>query len=277
VQPVPFEVISFKPSHGRKPEQSFLSGYPVMRKIATTILKGGSGKTTTAVNLAAALTSKGKRVLLVDTDTQGHASAMLGIEPTAGLAELVVGNASAEEALIEARPGLFLLAGGRNIAALKQEISRREFRSETVILETLQQFDARFDYVLVDTSPGWDQITINVLFYVEEILAPVSVEVLTLRSLLDFIENLRAIRKYNPNVNLAYVVPTFFDKRVRRSAEVYSQLKSNFAAILCDPIRYNVKLSEAPGFGQTIFEYDPRCVGAIDYGNLSERILNATI
>jgi chromosome partitioning protein len=248
-----------------------------MRKIATTILKGGSGKTTTAVNLAAALSSKGKRVLLVDTDTQGHASTMLGIEPKVGLAELVVGKVSPEEALIAARPGLSLLAGGRNIAALKQEISRRQFRSESVLAEALQQYDGMFDYVLVDTSPGWDQITINVLFYVEEILSPVSVEVLTLKSLLDFIENLRAIRKYNPTVNLAYVVPTFFDKRVRRSAEVYSQLKANFEPILCDPIRYNVKLSEAPGFGQTIFEYDPRCVGAIDYSNLSERILNATL
>ncbi|MGH9763389.1 MAG: ParA family protein, partial [Blastocatellia bacterium] len=182
-------------------------------------------------------------------------------------------KANPVEALVEARPGLQLLAGGRNIAALKKEIARRDMRSESVLDEALQVYDDKYDYVIVDTSPGWDQITINVLFYVEEILAPVSVEVLTLRSLVDFRENLQNIRKYRPNVALTYVLPTFFDQRVKKSTEVLEQLRASFEPILCSPIRYNVKLSEAPGFGQTIFEFDPRSPGAQDYTLLTERIL----
>src|SRR5689334_3410334 len=105
---------------------------------------------------------------------------MLGVEPSATLADLIVGNVPPQEAIIAVRPHLWLLAGGRPIAALKQEISRRDFRSESVLKEALEPYEDQFDYVLIDTSPGWDQIIVNVLFYVDEILAPVSVEVLTL-------------------------------------------------------------------------------------------------
>jgi len=243
-----------------------------MRKIAITISKGGAGKSTTCVNLAAALADQGKRVLLVDTDTQGHVATMLGLSPSAGLAELIVGQASKEEAVVEARPNLWLLAGGKKVAGLKQLIAKKEFAAESTIKEGLECIEGEFDFVLLDTSPGWDSLLINVLFYARELLLPVSTEVLTLKSVIDFTERVREILRYNPQLSISYVVPTFFDQRVKKSSEIIDQLALGFGEVVCNPIRYSVRLSEAPGFGKTIFEYDPKSRGAQDYLRLAERI-----
>lgn len=244
-----------------------------MRRIAVSISKGGVGKTTTAVNLAAGLAAKGKRVLMVDTDTQGQASAMLGVRPDVGLAEFVSGDATFEVAATVAREGLLILAGGRSLAALKRVISRQEYGGEKVLEEAMSKVDAPFDYVILDTAPGWDALTVNVLFYAREILAPVSTEVLTLDSLIEFTKSIEAIQKYNTDLKLNYVLPTFLDGRVKKSAEILTQLKKHFGrGVVLAPVRYNVRLSEAPGYGQTIYEYAPGSSGAEDYKALTERI-----
>jgi chromosome partitioning protein len=111
------------------------------------------------------------------------------------------------------------------------------------------------------------------MFYAQEILTPVSLEVLTLRGLLDFNHNLSTIQKYHPKLTLSYVLPTFMDRRVRKSEEILNQLRVHFGPQLCSPIRYNVRLSEAPGYGQTIYEYSPSSTGAEDYRKLTERIM----
>ena len=111
------------------------------------------------------------------------------------------------------------------------------------------------------------------LFYASEVLSPVSLEVLTLQGLLDFSLNLLTIQKYHTSLALRYVLPTFLDRRVRKSEEILAQLESHFPEQVCTPIRYNVRLSEAPGYGQTIFEYAPHSPGAEDYRLLTERIL----
>jgi chromosome partitioning protein len=152
-------------------------------------------------------------------------------------------------------------------------INRREFGGEQTLHEALQPLADRYDVILLDTAPGWDTLTINVLFFAEEVLSPVSLEVLTLQGLLDFDRNLGAIQKYHPQLELHYVLPTFLDRRVRKSEEILSQLKAHFENQICAPVRYNVRLSEAPGYGQTIFEYAPRSAGAEDYTLLTERIL----
>ena len=116
-------------------------------------------------------------------------------------------------------------------------------------------------------------MTINALFYADEVLAPVALEVMALQGLLDFRRHLDSIQRYHPELSLRYVLPTFMDRRVRKSDEIYGQLATYFAAQLCPPVRYNVRLSEAPGYGQTIFEYAPRSHGAADYQALAERIM----
>lgn len=244
-----------------------------MRKIAIALSKGGVGKTTTAVNLAAGLAKAGKTVLLVDVDTQGQAARALGCDPAAGLAELALKEASLETCLAEARPNLWLLAGGRSLAGLKRLITRQDFGGEQTLAEALAPLDGRYDYTILDTAPGWDALTINVLFYAVEVLAPVSLEVLTLQGLSEFARSMASIQRYHPTLTLKYILPTFLDRRVRKSEEILAQLQGHYGDQVCAPVRYSVRLSESPGYGQTIFEYAPGSPGAEDYQKLTERIL----
>ena len=243
-----------------------------MRKIAITLSKGGVGKTTTAVNLAAGLAQAGSRVLLIDTDTQGQTEVALGMEPEAGLVELVLGELPTDQAVIPARENLWLLAGGKQLAGINRLIARKDFGGEQVLTEALAPLEGNYDFVLLDTAPGWNTLTVNVLFYVKEVLAPVSLEALTLKGVLEFAQNLAAIQQYNQTLSLKYVLPTFFDRRVKKSEEILEQLETYYGPQLCLPIRYNVRLSEAPGYGQTIFEFAPNSPGAKDYQKLTERI-----
>ena len=243
-----------------------------MRKIAISLSKGGVGKTTTAVNLSAGLARAGYKVLLIDTDTQGQASRALGVSSEAGLAELLSGETTPAESIHEVRENLYLLAGGRSLAGLKRAIDRKDFGGEKTLTEGLEPLDSSFDYAILDTAPGWDSLTVNVLFYADEILSPVSMEILTVSGLMDFQESIQAIQKYRPELELKYVLPTFMDGRVKKSEEILSQLRIYFGEKLCSPIRYSVRLSEAPGFGMTIYEYAPGSTGVEDYQAVVERI-----
>ena len=243
-----------------------------MRKIAVALTKGGVGKTTTAVNLAAGLALAGQRVLLIDVDTQGQAGRMVGCHPSIGLAELAAGSAVPDQVIMQARDRFWLLGGGKALAGLKLLITRKEFGAERTLSEALAPLDDQYDYVILDSAPGWDALTVNVLFYAHEVLAPVSLEVLTLQGLSDFAQSLVSIQKYHTELVLRYIVPTFFDRRVKKSEEILAQLQAYYPAQLCPPIRYNVRLSEAPGYGQTIYEYAASSIGAQDYAILTERI-----
>lgn len=244
-----------------------------MRKIGVAISKGGTGKTTTAVNVAAGLAILGHRVLLIDTDTQGQAGAMLGLSPDVGLPELLLETVSFADAITQARENLFLLAGGRRIANAKRRIETEAFQLERYLTKKLTPHDKRFDFVIVDSGPGWDSLTINILFYVNEILAPVSMEALSVHSLAEFKGRVDDVQHSGANARLSYVLPTFLDGRVKKSDEIFQELRKHFAPVLCEPIHYNVKLSEAPANRETIFEYDKRSIGAYDYGQLIKRIL----
>lgn len=243
-----------------------------MRKLAVSLSKGGVGKTTTAVNLAAGLARAGYRVLLVDTDSQGQAGRMLGMRPEAGLAEFVSEEASPQEAIVQARERLWLLAGGSSLAGLKRMIARQDFGGERTLAGAMAQLDGHYDYIILDAAPGWDSLTVNVLFYAQEVLSPVSLEVMTLEGLTQFIQQVQAIQEFYQELELRYILPTFLDRRVKKSEEILRQLRAYFGQQLCQPIRYNVRLSEAPGLGKTIFEYAPKSAGAEDYQKLTERI-----
>ena len=251
------------------------------RIISIALAKGGVGKTTTSVNLAAGLVQKGRRVLIVDTDTQDQIPRTLGIQPPYGLYELATQTAAKKEhgeVLFEARPNLYVIAGGDNLTALKNEIMNADFRREFRLADTLEKLEPYFDYILIDNSPGWDSLSINIQFCAQELLCPISLETLAitgLRSYLNRLERIQEARKsYKlPPVELRYILPTMLDTRVAQSAELLSGLREKFSDKVCEPIRVNVRLSEAPAYGQTIFEYAPKSRGAEDYGRLTERVM----
>ena len=252
-----------------------------MRKIAVAMAKGGVGKTTTAVNLAHGLASRGKRVLLVDCDTQGQAAKFLGQKPEFGLYEFVTerqkdGQAiSRNKTLHPTRENLWLLDGGIRLVELKNWLGEqpREIR-QTVLAKKLVPRQGALDYLIFDCAPGWDVLSVNILMAANEVLCPVALQGPSLEGLKTFFRYLQSAQKINLDLRLEYILPTMFDRRTRHSHDIFSQLKKYFGRQICDPVHYNVRLSEAPAHGQTIFEYDPRAQGARDYQTLIRRIVN---
>lgn len=252
-----------------------------MRKIAIAMAKGGVGKTTTAVNLAYALTLQGQRVLLVDCDTQAQVSKFLGVKPRYGLYEFVTGKndkgeaVTKREAIHTARQNLWILDGGIRLVELKNWLGEQPRDTRHKCLgKTLVPKGNNLDYVIFDCSPGWDVLSVNILMAVNEVLCPVALQGPALEGLKTFFGYLVSAQKENRDLNLKYVLPTMFDRRTRQSFEIYKQLKRLFTRQICEPVRSNVRLSEAPGSGKTIFEYDGRAVGAKDYFKLARRLID---
>jgi len=242
-----------------------------IRKIVISNSKGGVGKTTTAVNLGAGLAMRGERVLLLDLDTQGHVARALGVTPSSSLYEVLDQNLPPRQAIIPARHNLDLLAGGRLLARAKKTIASLPYGGEHILSEKLSDLNG-YDYVILDTAPSWDVLNVNALFFAQEVLLPISMEALAVYGMADFLESVQGVRRYNPTLRLRYVLPTFFDMRVRKSSEILQQLVDHFQRMVLPPIRYNVDLSECPAHGKTIFEYAARSRGSKDYARLVERI-----
>lgn len=244
-----------------------------MRKICICLSKGGVGKSSTAVSLAHGLSMKGKKVLLIDTDEQGQCGTMLGVSPKYTIADVIEEKIGIKEAIFKARDNLYILAGGPSLALVKKAIGQKDHNSEKTLMEACNPIEGKYDFVLMDTSPSFDALTVNCLFYANEIMIPVSLEPLTLNSLTTFVKRIQGIHKYHPNLKLNYVIPTFEDNRVKKSSEILKILKQHYPDILCPPIRYSVRISESSGHGQTIFEYSPKDRGAQDYKKLVNMVL----
>lgn len=252
-----------------------------MRKIAIAMAKGGVGKTTTAVNLAHGLALAGQRVLIVDCDTQGQTAKFLGVSPPYGLYEFITGSdpqgcsVSKQEALFPARDNLWLLAGGINLVELKNWLGEqpRDIR-QSVLAKSLVPRDGALDYLIFDGAPGWDVLSVNILMAAREVLCPVALQGPALEGLKTFFGYLMSAQRMNRDLQLKYVLPTLFDRRTRHSAEIYEILRRLFCKQICEPIHYNVRLTEAPSNGQSIFEYSRHAAGAMDYNQLVRRIRN---
>lgn len=238
-----------------------------MRVVAITNLKGGVGKTTTVVNVGAGLSLKGLRVLLVDVDAQGNLSTALGVRPKRTLYEVLVDGKPAAQCIEQARPNLDLLAADDTLMSAQPQMAQRPDWAH-LLGRALKPVAARYDIALIDCSASLSVMNVSALLAASDILVPTSVEHLSLRG----IELLQQQLQRVGNGNIRCIIPTMFDGRQRQAHELLDHLRTKYGSLVTEPIRVNVRLSEAPALGKTIYEHDPRSRGALDYAQLVEHV-----
>jgi chromosome partitioning protein len=243
-----------------------------MIKIAVMTSKGGTGKTTTAINLGHCLALSGKKVLIIDCDSQGNVAMAFNEQPERGLSELLL---TGEVDIVKARTNLYLIdSGGKRLVESEMVISRqddREVRMGHVFKNLVGS-----DYVICDCPPTINLININALNYCEYVIIPVSMDYFATegaKKTLSLIEEIE--KKIGHNVNVMGILATFFDKRTRISERVYDKLMHEFGEkVFVTKIRINTQIKEAQENHKTIFEYAPYSHGALDYFLLTKEIAN---
>ena len=237
--------------------------------------KGGTGKTTTTINLASALQKKGEKVLLIDLDPQANLSYSLGIlEPEKTIADLFTGAASLPEVLVN-REGMDIVPGTTEMVDIEVSLVQQPEREQ--FLRKLLQNIKKYSYIFIDCPPSLSVLTLNALTASGEVLIPLQMEVLTLQGLSQILSTVTKVREsVNPALKVAGIVVVMYDKRRKLSREVEEILQENISEKVFDTkIRINVKLAEAPSFGQSIISYESSSAGAKDYLQLAEEFLHA--
>ena len=242
------------------------------KRIAVFNHKGGTGKTTTAINLAAGLSESGRRVLLIDADGQGNVGASLGIAGQRTLYHVLVNGAKASEVAVPVRDGLDVLTSNETLAAAELFLAERPNR-DRIMRERLGDACREYDTVVIDCAPALSLMNQNAMVYADSVVVPVACDYLSLVGVKQVLRTIRNVRELlQHEVELLGVVPTFFDVRNRISREAILTLRQHFEGRCYDPIRINTKLREAPSAKQTIFEYAPKSHGAEDYMRLVQRV-----
>jgi len=246
--------------------------------------KGGVGKTTTAVNLGEYLTSQGRSVLVVDVDPQANATSSLGINQQPGgggdnkwtiYHALIEGIPIARMIATTRRPRLHVVPSSPSLAGAEVELVSVIAR-ETRLRKALDPVLRHYNYVLIDTPPSLGLLTVNALVATQSgVIIPVQCEYLALEGLGHLVHTIELVRDHlNPRLTIAGVVLTMYDVRTRLSQEVANEVRQHFPQQVFDTIiPRNVRLSEAPSFGETIFTYAPESAGALAYAALAEELL----
>ncbi|MFC6999780.1 ParA family protein [Rufibacter roseus] len=235
--------------------------------------KGGTGKTTTTINLGSALQHLGKRVLLIDLDPQANLSYSLGItEPACTLADVFTGQHSLAECIQE-RNGLFVAPGSNELVDIEISLVSQEEREK--FLQQMLSGAKGYDYILIDCPPSLSLLTVNALAASHEVLIPLQMEVLTLQGLGQILNTVQQIKgTLNKKLKVKGIVVVMYDKRRKLSSEIEDYLKENIDEyIFQQRIRLNVKLAEAPSFGKSVIEYDASSYGAKDYIGLAKEFI----
>jgi len=260
-----------------------------MRSIAVMNQKGGVGKTTTAVNLSAALAELGQRVCLIDLDPQAHATLHLGVEPLPdqpSVYDILMGKSMPADVRRQVRDNLWLIGSSLDLAAAEVELVSVIGR-EVILRDKLRADSADFDFLLVDCPPSLGLLTLNALAAVEEVFIPLQPHFLALHGLSKLLETIELVaERLNSRLRLSGVMLCMYDANTRLAAEVNDDVDAFFqsarqrhtpwarAAVFQSRIRRNIRLAEAPSFGQSIFQYAPSSHGAEDYRQLAEEVLH---
>ena len=236
-----------------------------MRKIAILNFKGGTGKTTTAVNLSAALALKRQNVLVIDCDPQGSVADWLDVNPENTFFDLLTDKLNPQKCIYQARDRLSIIPSDKQLVLIEVRLAKDE-NMEKAFQNKLGSIKD-YDFVFLDCPPSMSILNVNALEYADEIFMPVSMDYLSLRGVKQVVQSLPQ------GIQITRILPTFYDQRTKKSQEILQDLKSFFKEKVTSPIRVNVRLSEASSFHKTIFEFDPNSRGAEDYTRLAQEII----
>ena len=246
------------------------------RVIGVLNYKGGTGKTTTVVNLAVGLSYRGSRVLCIDLDAQGSLATYLGVSSALSLTNLLLEQVEPRNCISSVRENLDLIASDKNLRRAEAHLYRMAdwLQARRLLAERLQGIDD-YDYVILDFPPSGGIINETGLFYAMELIVPVSMDYLALigvREVIQVLKELSQIPEYR--VRLFLLLPMYYYERLRKDRQILETLHRYFPGKVAPPIRANVKLSEAPSHQLSIYEYAPESTSAVDYARLVERVSN---
>ena len=243
-----------------------------MKIIAITNQKGGTGKTTTAMNLGSALASLGKKVLLIDFDPQGNLSYSFGINsPDGTIAEVLQGKQTIQTILVK-REGMSIVPSSVSLSDVEVSLANKIGR-ERILKDRMGRLNS-YDYIFIDSPPSLSILTINALNAANEVLIPAQMEVLSMEGLTQLLATIGEVRRVlNKDLKVAGIIPCMYDARRRLSEEVLGEIRNFKERVFKTVIRENVRIAEAPSFAKSVLSYAPNSHGAEDYLALAKEFL----